>query len=275
MKIKYTILILLLALIACEKEIEIDYNTIEPIDVVEAIMGNDYNEVRISTTRDMTDSVKSTTLTTAIIVVKDDTGNMYSYTPNESGVYKPFTPFSIHVGNTYTLDVELDGSSYTANAYIHETPAIAAINITEEEFMPGMNMVFCSLLIDDTPDCNNYYRYRIRVNSQEEDWSLTNDSGQDGLPITTIPMPLFKELAEGEKDNTGMGMNMIEDGDTVIIDLQSVDRGIYDYFFSLSLSSSNGSNPTSNIDGGCLGYFAAYSLTSDTLIYYSSIEEEL
>lgn len=273
MKIKNTILLplLLLMLIGCEKEIYIDYNTIEPLYVIEALLDNNSSEVMLTTTRDMSDSVKSNYITTAIVMVKDDVGNTHAYAPSESGVYQPIAPFAVEEGVTYTLDVTVEESNYTADCYIHTTPSLASVTFSEESFMPGLDMVFCSLSIADAPNCDNYYRYRIRVNSQDDNWSITNDSGQDGNNIVTMPMPLFKE---DEEETTEVSLNPIEEGDTIIIDIQSIDRGVYDYFFSLSLSSSNSSNPTSNIDGGCLGYFAAYSLSSDTIIYTPTTSEE-
>ncbi len=57
-------------------------------------------------------------------------------------------------------------------------------------------------------------------------------------------------------------------GDTITMQLMTIDQPTYDYFRTLISGQSGGANPISNITGGCLGYFTAASICrSDTLIY--------
>jgi hypothetical protein len=66
----------------------------------------------------------------------------------------------------------------------------------------------------------------------------------------------------------------VNPGDTITIDLLSIDKATYDYFHTLSdiLTSDQSptslapANPTTNISGSALGYFAAYAVDSKQIV---------
>jgi hypothetical protein len=68
--------------------------------------------------------------------------------------------------------------------------------------------------------------------------------------------------------------NHFSTGDTVWVDLLSIDKASYDYFNTLnniltsdrSPTSLAPANPNTNLTNGALGYFAAYSISSRMII---------
>jgi hypothetical protein len=69
--------------------------------------------------------------------------------------------------------------------------------------------------------------------------------------------------------------------DTLIVELQSIDKATYDYFTTLESISGNvmeqtasPANPISNFNNGALGYFSAYSFDRKIVIIKEYIKEE-
>ena len=61
---------------------------------------------------------------------------------------------------------------------------------------------------------------------------------------------------------------ILYDGDRVTVTLMAVDPKVYNYLSELGSGQYHGANPHSNISGGCLGYFAAGSIThADTIVF--------
>ncbi len=64
----------------------------------------------------------------------------------------------------------------------------------------------------------------------------------------------------------------IKKGDTIKVEMQNINPVVYKYCFSLSQSatgetqSASPANPVSNIMGGALGYFSAYTISTKSII---------
>ena len=65
----------LLGLVGCEKEIDVDYRSVEPIYVVEASVSNDGMTARVSLTQDMDDNHTTSDITDANIIVTGSDGS--------------------------------------------------------------------------------------------------------------------------------------------------------------------------------------------------------
>jgi hypothetical protein len=94
----------------------------------------------------------------------------------------------------------------------------------------------------------DYYRFRVHINGALSDKLFArSDRFTNGM---TVSQPL------------GPFIDVMQPGDTVSIDMQSVTQSVYDYFTELAQALNGNaavpSNPTSNFSGGCLGYFNAH-----------------
>lgn len=60
----------------------------------------------------------------------------------------------------------------------------------------------------------------------------------------------------------------IKAGDIITVEMQTIGKDVYDYFFSLdqtlSQSVATPANPVSNISGDALGYFSAHNVQTET-----------
>jgi len=90
-----------------------------------------------------------------------------------------------------------------------------------------------------------------------------DDEFTDGLTIRK-QLNYYNDTNDSKRD--------IKTGDTVRIDMICIDSSVYQYWYGLSSEASGGdgsaspTNPTSNITGGCLGYFSAQTVRTKTLI---------
>ena len=116
------IILAMMVLTACTKEIDFDFHEVEPMVVIEGKVTNEGSSVVISQSRSVTDSVHSRCLTgAAVSITTDDSTTILSYDA-ASDSYR--SSMSGVAGKTYQLSVDFNGHHYEANAYM---PASAPI----------------------------------------------------------------------------------------------------------------------------------------------------
>jgi hypothetical protein len=113
----------------------------------------------------------------------------------------------------------------------------------------------------------NYYRLKFFVNEKPID-----DHGE----ISLYSDKLFDGMVVG----LGQRSIVFNDTDTIIIELQSIDKAIYNYFLTLESIAGNEmqqtaspANPISNFSNGALGYFSAYSFVQRKVIVSEYIKK--
>ncbi len=262
---RYNIIILFLVTlsVSCSKVIDINYESIDDIYVVEASLSDAGGELLITKTIDMDKPMVSEPITSAEVSVSSSGGDVIDFEANDQGVYLPSGDFELNVGDDYTLLVELPQERFTSTSRLWPAPVVSDVSFSMQKFTEDMNLVFCILEIEDVVGQENYYRYRFRYigNESEEDpsWSLAKE-GRDGEPLSLMTHLYSKERP-------------LEDGDVITIEVQAIDKGVYDYLYTLKLSGNSSTNPITNFSSGCLGYFSAYSLTVvDTAFYYADCQ---
>lgn len=159
--------------------------------------------------------------------------------------------------NTYTLQVNVNGEDYSATSYTQSPTSIGFLfsaRIADQGFSPGggetdgndsINILYMSYL--DNVDEKNYYRFNAFTNGEKSDiLDLSDDQLNNGQMVDKI----FFDSYDSE--------------DTVFVELLSIDKANYTYFYSLANASDGGpfsatpANPVTNLDNGALGYFGAY-----------------
>jgi hypothetical protein len=109
----------------------------------------------------------------------------------------------------------------------------------------------------DPAGVENFYRFIEVVNGRHIDnIYVRNDDRADGLRSTR---PLFNDDDD------------VKAGDTLVLEMQGIDKGVYTYFNSMDEASTGSgnsipANPVNNITGGALGYFSAYTTQTKTII---------
>jgi hypothetical protein len=184
----------------------------------------------------------------AVVTLSDNSGNseVLGYMP--SGMYESKIIKGVQ-GTTYSLTVETGEKKYTSQSTMPHAVQIEELSM----FQVASIGVFPMISFIDPPGIENYYRAILYVNGKRmPDMEVMNDEDTDGkLNSNLIP---FDSQYNNEKD--------IEKGNIIFVEMQCLNKGAYTYFETLSRINRSSANPTSNINGGALGYFSTYTSSS-------------
>lgn len=215
--------------------------------------------VLISKTSPYFGSESNNPVSGAIVSVRAENGKEKYFTESEPGVYILNKTFSF-AGRWYIVDVEYDGITYSARSYLNEAVPIIDLGFSYFDglgfFESGYNV---STYIRDPVDQENYYRLKFYINGIE-----SNTDGEISL--------YTDELINGKEIGLGQRTLVLNESDTLTVELQSIDKAAYDYFYTLETISKTDwqlnvspANPISNFNNGALGYFSAYSYSQKTV----------
>ncbi|BDS14426.1 DUF4249 domain-containing protein [Aureispira anguillae] len=267
---KFNIIISLLAFYlfttSCEKVIDVDLNTANPLPVFEAYIENDsFCYIKATWTSSFYDNSSSPALTNAIATISDQLGNSEVLNHQGDGIYKGSNLIGT-IGNTYTLSVVVDGNTFTAESTMPPMTPIDSCTVQDRgSFLGGGSSgppkywVFVNYT--DPANIANYYAINTTYYDSTEskyitDYRIADDGLSDG--IDTRSFTTFKSF---------------EQGDTAIIEFGSIDQPTHLYFKTLGdaiagagFASAAPANPTTNFSEGALGYFSAWSKDKITFV---------
>ena len=250
---------LVLSVIACEEVIDIELDEAEIREVVEATLDGDSGilEVRITTTGPYFEAGSVQPISGATVEIQREGDlNVFMAEEQEAGFYRQtLTP---EVGATYVLRVTTPGGgNYEARSTLLERVEIQEIipefQAAQGPRDEGYNLTF---RFQDPAGSTNFYRVLHSVNQvpqlEPDDLQINDDNLFDG---GLARLQLFRQT--------------FDLGDTVTVELRHLDQAGYDYFNSLgdivggggggpNSGSAAPGNPTTNWNGGALGYFSAY-----------------
>ena len=254
--------IILFTFSGCEKVIEFDLANSKEAIVIEAIINNDQLPitVRVSKTTPYFGSTKSNPVSGAKVSARSEKGNSKYLVETSPGIYKLEKTTALP-GFWYYIDVEYDSITYSARSFLNEPVHIEEVGFIyfngHGVFDSGYKI---NTYIADPENVENYYRLKYYVNNKP-----VNDQGGNTL--------YSDHLFNGKPIGLGQLSIVFKETDTVIIELQSIDKAAYDYFSTLEnisgkdiLQSASPSNPISNFNNGALGYFSAYTFDRKTVI---------
>ena len=119
---------LLLLLVSCEKEIDINYHEIDTMVVIEGRVTNEGTEVSVRRSRSVTDSVRSLSLPGASITVFDnETAHLLAYDPSD-GCYR--SDMKGIPGHNYRMAVDFEGKHYEAVSTMPAPPFTIGLTAT-------------------------------------------------------------------------------------------------------------------------------------------------
>lgn len=256
----------LLFLISCEKVIDIDLNQSHPRFVIEGNLSNITGEstVKISKTLNFDETTAYPVISGALVTITDNKLNQIdTLTEISAGIY--FKPgFGGMEGHPYTMMVNIDNEIFTAvstmpfnvnlDSLLQENPAgsgtVGGPGGSGGPGNPGGDHDYKSIVqiiphYTDPVNSENYYQFEVlRNDTFVDDVFIRNDVGFNG---SSSHLPLRIKA---------------DKGDVITIDLQCIDKTVYNYFFGLNeninQSSATPANPASNINNGALGYFKAH-----------------
>jgi hypothetical protein len=245
-------LLLVVLFSSCEQVIDLPLRDSDARLVIEGSITDDPGSCRVRLSRVVNyDQSNDPLLVSGASVLIYDDGTEYSLSEMETGMYA--NPLLIGIpGHAYRLVVTVDGETISSTSVMNSKVEIDSISFEEQSFFMDTNLV-TQVHFKDPAGIENYYRYRFTsggpLNSEIQ---IDRDLFFDGQDIN---QPLF-----------GQGPKLFP-GDTMFVELWGIDKGVYEYYSTLreilggpGPSSASPANPTSNISGGAMGYFSAFTV---------------
>ena len=266
---------LFLLLTSCEKEIDIDYHQVAELYVAEGLVTQDASTnrtnrptyVRLTTTQDMTDNVSNShNLIGATIVLTEDGFVLDTLRYWRNGYY--ISDYQGYEGSQYTLDIYIDGNHFQSTSVMQAAPQFSSFRFVWKDVLTE-RMLFADLKLEDIKGQNNYYFMHLYRNGVGYRWAVMDDSHNPGGELQQL-FSCTTERNLDKNDDDGL-----KDGDKIHVEIRSIDRRTYDYFYSMQVMQNSGTNPVQNFTGGCLGYFSACNIISyDTTFRRADVETE-
>jgi hypothetical protein len=254
-----TLAIFMLAVAACTRNIDVKTTADTGQLVIEAnltnVMGPQF--VKLSLNVPLTNTNTYPPVSGATVTITDPLGNVYPLTEGPAGTYS-ISRLSGVAGATYTLTVIVNGKTYTAKSTM---PALVPIDSlgSQNLFVSSGNKKQIVVYYQDPANVVNQYRFVEYVNGAEaDDIFVSDDEFNNGKYVGNI------------LEQTDLN---IYPGDTVIVEMQCIDKNMYTYWLTLQQENANNgqqsaapSNPPTNITPATLGYFSAHTTQTQTIV---------
>lgn len=260
---------LMLLFSSCEKVIDYNLSNADEKIVIEGFISNNRMpfSVLVSRTSSYFGSSIRNPVSGAKVSVRAERGNPKYFQEVEPGKYQLKNALA-SPGYWYVLDVEYEGVIYSARSFLNPMVPITNMSFSYVEgfgfFDSGYKV---TTYIRDPVNTENYYRLKYFVNNQAAD---------EGREITIYSDQLFN----GKEIGLSQRSTVFNENDTLTVELQSIDKSVYNYFLTLESISGNvmqqtasPTNPISNFNNGALGYFSAYTFDRKKLIIRDFIKK--
>lgn len=188
----------------------------------------------------------------------------------------------------YTLRVEYDGRTYTAETYIPKTFDLDSIGFARTMELMADTMASIRVLMTDPADEANYYTFSCKVKCpkmQDRLWVSSVPVSFDDLTFNGLQFNYevsrygYSWLMAGmlsEEDQQNFKRVTFRPGDTVYVKHSQVDYYTYKYLASAGSEAAMGSNPfvastppVTNFDSDeVLGHWSGYASKVDTLVWW-------
>jgi Domain of unknown function (DUF4249) len=124
------------------------------------ILGNDTTTIKLSRTRNLSDTTLASPELQASVMVEDENGNMTALTDNSDGIYKTAAPFS--AGAQYRLRIHTtNGKDYSSDLVeLKKTPEIDSLHWEQN------NDIFIYVNTHDPSNTTKYYRWNFTETSE-------------------------------------------------------------------------------------------------------------
>ena len=254
--------------ISCEKVISIDLNKTDPHIVIEGAITDRPGPYTVSLSKTgnyFEQSLAFPAVTYALVTVIDNFGQIDTLKETFPGTYQS-SLLQGTSGIRYSLRVAADGKEHTAVSTMPQKIFIDSLYAVPRKGFGGNENGFdIYVVFNDPPESGNYYRLNARSSTL--------------IPADSIDGRRYRlyndKLTNGNvmKERIRAGKN-VQPGDTITVELLSIDKPTYDYFNTLrdvltsdrSPTSLAPTNPNTNLSNGSLGYFAAFTIDKKSIV---------
>ncbi len=260
-KIRTILVSIAVLLFGCEKVIDVDLNEADPEFVIEANLTNSINlaEVKVSKTGSYFGDTPIEKITGAVVNIEDEFGKGYNLHEVEDGVYRTFEIMPME-NVTYHLRVETEGHKFESSSKLNPVVLIDSLKYYYDDGFVFLNEGYIvKMYFSDPSNRKNYYRVKVFEN--------------DTLRNSPDEFILFDDrMINGKSLELTLHGIIFDPGDKATVQLVSLDEAAYQYYntfqelINVNPGSAAPANPISNISNGALGYFAAWSADTKTVI---------
>jgi len=258
-------LIVLMLVSSCTKNVNLELGDASGQLVIQGGIDNfsGLQTVTLSTNVPFTQANTYPPVTGAVVTINDQSGNSFGLKEGPQGTYTTDPAMGVS-GNAYTLKVQVNGQSYSANSVMPFPVPIDSLSsenlVARRRLKNEKDKKEIIVYYQDPAGVSNQYRFVMWVNGvQVKDIFAYNDLLTDGRHVSRI-------LKESDID--------IYSGDTVKVEMQCIDELVFTYWYTLMKQQSQGlvsgapapANPPTNINPATLGYFSAYTTQAKTII---------
>ena len=248
---------------ACKKDVHLNLQNGSGLLVIEGNINDQAGPYTVLLSRTITfyDSNNVVPVSGAGVTLADDAGNKDSLIEVTPGHYQTSTIVGT-VGRTYHLHVSAVGKQYYASSKMSPPVGIDSIGVETLSFF-GRSQTRPFIEFIDPVGITNYYKCFLYVNQYIAPGTVLIPRPRKQRRVT----PINDQLNDGLTIQAFVRAdNDINVNDTLQIELDAIDKPLYDYWYTLNsttLSSQTAApaNPPSNISNGALGYFSAYAAT--------------
>lgn len=234
---------------SCQKVINIDLNSASPAIVIIGNVNDQPGPYKVTLNQTVNFSQPNTfpAVSGAFVTIADNAGTVDTLKETIPGTYLTQKITGVP-GRTYTLTVIAGGQTYTSVSTMPQPVAFDTLVVYKHIGFRDTTLV-PQAWFQDPAGTANYYRFIETLNdSVLSNINCISDEYTNGHIIH------YSLRAEGHS---------LHIGDSVRVEMQCIDKGIYEYFHTFNEASGAGNatapaNPVSNISNNALGYFSAH-----------------
>lgn len=242
-------------LASCDKEIQLPLDPNSTMLVIDGSVTDQVGPyfVKITKSIDVSSTQNNPVVENATVMIYDNQGVRDTLTYTKNGAYQTKRIKGIY-GNTYFLEVIVDGKKYTASSTLSNKVPIDSLRINT--FLVNGEMQYSIIPVYTDPiQLGNSYRFIQKINDTlDQTFHVFNDNLNNGK---ANQRPL-----RASSDSLKVKLN-----DIVSVEMQCITRPTYLYYYTLNQQSGSGpgggttpANPPTNIQGGALGIFSAHTV---------------
>jgi hypothetical protein len=255
-RISILLLLSMAGLSSCEDVIEYDLqNTVDKV-VVEGLVTDQPGPytIRLSRTNGYLNQSAPPVITGAQVYISDNTGLVDTLTEQGNGIYLTTPKLQGTVGRTYTLRFTTGGKEYTASSLLRPVAHLDSLTFEFHEEKPEIDSGYSSFLhFQDPAGKGEFYKFDIWINGQKRnDIAVVSD-----------------EIYDGADAKAEIGY-LLQLGDTMRLDMYSLDKPAYDFWNGMQILFYQGGSPfdsppanaPTNVSNGAIGFFGASAKSS-------------
>jgi hypothetical protein len=253
---RYIFLFAVVALASCQRVVHLNLETTSPQLVIQGNVPNagGFPTVTMSSSVNFYEPNTWPPVSGASVVITDSTfGVKDTLTETSPGTYTAYGISGIP-DHIYNLFVQYGGKIYTATSTMPDPVVLDSITFSTISF-GNKTLIQPIPNFQDPPGVPNWYQFQLWSNDTLIQKSFVfDDQYSDG-----------RYIHEPLQTDTGD----VKQGANLTVAIYCIDKDVYNYFLELiqitdpNQQSQNAApaNPTSNINGGCLGYFSAHTVS--------------